>query len=455
MKKRKIGGRILSAVIASAMLLSSMTVFAADRPAKNTDTPTWGDVWAIQDYVSENIYNQVDSGELSFEYDPNDQAPYMEAGHKMVAVSLEKEYAEDCSEAYYNNPPSGADAETELTGDQFDNYSTLYDAGIAMVDNIVTATGEKYIEDISSDYEDFWDIYDAPLRAKIDAGQIVVVDIDGGEEAPDAATMDKGTYWVDSADMDAYDVAIAAQESTTNSWNWEGHDGGPDILRTEMENVISALNDAYSTFIGKLHEGTKETATPVESLKTVSKSSSSSKSSSKQEEEPAPALVNEVLYSTGTKKQSSLEGVYGQTFVAGTIFNDEQAKIKQAAGLTEEEIKSGVVIKYYICNSLNKKMNEKLSSVVTGQGYKVLGVMNCDLYKLEKGNITKIKTTGETLTVTIGVPENLRNDKYEFVVMCYDESGNLVTMQDLDTDKNTITVQANSFGYWAIGYKTK
>jgi len=454
MKKRKIGGRILSAVLASAMLLSSMTVFAADRPTKNTGTPTWGDVWAIQYYLEENIYAQDRSGELSFEDDPNAQAPYMEAGHKMVAVSLEKAYAEDCSEEYYNDP-GDADAETELTGDQYDNYSTLYDAGMAMVDNIVTATGTKYIDDISSGYNDFWDNYDAPLRAKVDAGQIVVVDINGGEEAPDAETMDKGTYWVDSADMDAYDVAIAAQEPTTNNWNWEGHDGGPDILRTEMESVISALNAAYNTFIGKLHEGTKETAAPVESLKEVKESSSSSKPSPKQEEKEVPVLVNEVLYSNGTRKRSSIEGVYGQTFAAGTIFIDEQMKIKQAAGLSEEEIKSGVVIKYYICNSLNKKMNEKLSSVVTGQGYKVLGVMNCDLYKLYKGEITKIRTTSEAITVTIGVPENMRNEKYEFVVMCYDEGGNLVTMPDLDTDKNTITVQANSFGYWAVGYKVK
>lgn len=460
MKKRKTGKRILSIIIAFVMLLSSMTVLAVERPSKNAGTPTWGDVWAIQEYVGEQIYSLTEEeggNELSFEDDPAGEAAYRKSGLKMVAVSLETAYAADCSERYFNNPPEDAEDSTELTGDQASNYSTLYDAGMAMVDGIVIATGTKYIDDIVSDYDGFWDNYDTPLRNRIDAGQIVVVDIANDEVAPDITTMDQGTYWVDLADMETYDNAVAAQESTQNSWEWEGHNGGPDILRTEMQGVISALTSAYNTLISKLHEGTKVTAVPAEDLKPAEnlKMVSKSSSSSKQEEETAPVLVNEVLFSTGTKKQSSIEGVYGQTFVAGTIFNDEQAKIRQAAGLSEEEIKGGVAIKYYICNSINKKINEKLSDVVTGQGYKVLGIMNCDLYKLNKGEIAKIKTTAEALTVTIGVPEKLRNEKYEFVVMCYDEGGNLVTMQDLDTDKNTITVQTNSFGQWAIGYKAK
>lgn len=455
MKNRKTGRRILSMIIALVMLFSSMTVLAAvTRPTKNQGTPTWGDVWAIQEYVGEQIYALTEdegSGELSFEDDPSGEAAYRESGHKMVAVSLEEAYAANCSERYFNNPPENAEDTTELTGDQASNYGTLYDAGMAMVDGIVTATGTKYIDDIVSDYEGFWDNYDGPLCAKYNAGQIITVDIANDEAAPDTAAMDQGTYWVDAADWDTYRNAVAAQESTQNAWSWNGHNGGPDIQRSEMQGVISALTSAYNTLISKLHEGTKVTAAPAEGLKTVSKSSSSSK----QEEEPAPVLVNEVLFSTGTKKQSSIEGVYGQTFAAGTIFNDEQAKIRQAAGLSEEEIKGGVVVKYYICNSINRKINEKLSGVVSGLGYKVLGVMNCDLYKLNKGEITKIKTTAEALTVTIGVPENLRSEKYEFVVICYDEGGNPVTMQDLDTDKNTITVQTNSFGQWAIGYKTK
>lgn len=130
-------------------------------------------------------------------------------------------------------------------------------------------------------------------------------------------------------------------------------------------------------------------------------------------------------------------------------------KIKQAAGLTKEEIQNGVVIKYYICNSLNKTMNEKMSQAVSAQGYRLLGVMKNDLYRLNKGDIRLIKTTSETLTVILGVPSHLKSDQYEFVIFCYDENGNLTTLKDTDTDKSTITVQAKSFGYWAIGYQKK
>lgn len=454
MKKRKIGGRILSAVIASAMLLSSMTVFAA-KPTLPENLTDDQDGWDALDVYDEGLWE----GE----------------NHVIETESL------DAIKKYFGSdvlliPADQYEAvETERNKGDSADFNALYNAYKALDSALVTGDGSYCVDNSLLENETAtWDEINL-IWKKVDNGSIIVVDTDNGEIPPDVSTLEKGTYWVTQSDLNQFDSDVATAENSVASYkegegdekDWKkfaitcgtGTDtyiyDVIDISNETYKNYVESLMNAYSTLLDALHEGTKETATPVESLKTVSKSSSSSKSSSKQEEEPAPALVNEVLYSTGAKKQSSIEGVYGQTFVAGTIFNDEQAKIKQAAALSEEEIKSGVVIKYYICNSLNKKMNEKLSSVVTGQGYKVLGVMNCDLYKLEKGNITKIKTTGEALTVTIGVPEKLRNDKYEFVVMCYDESGNLVTMQDLDTDKNTITVQANSFGYWAIGYKTK
>lgn len=452
MKKRKIGGRILSAVIASVMLFSSMTVFAAEAPSgidNLEDTPEgWEELGTYMQRLTDDPNVII--------YDANTPLStaqkYFENGVYIVPYSTLKS-----TETILENDPTWDEAKAAV--------KALYAAS-------VTADGTNCIsEELWERETTIWDKINE-IDDKIQSG--LISQIGQGEEEPDVSAMDRGTYWCTESEVDAFWNSVESAKGlvspymdnagteyetwktvTIYFYNGNENDEVNIVPSSAFENYVLGLENACKTLIGALHEGTKETATPVESLKTVSKSSSSSKSSSKQEEEPAPALVNEVLYSTGTKKQSSIEGVYGQTFVAGTIFNDEQAKIKQAAGLSEEEIKSGVVIKYYICNSLNKKMNEKLSSVVTGQGYKVLGVMNCDLYKLEKGNITKIKTTGEALTVTIGVPENLRNDKYEFVVMCYDESGNLVTMQDLDTDKNTITVQANSFGYWAIGYKTK
>lgn len=96
-----------------------------------------------------------------------------------------------------------------------------------------------------------------------------------------------------------------------------------------------------------------------------------------------------------------------------------------------------------------------MSQAVSVQGYRLLGIMNNDLYKLNKSGIHLIKTTSEPLTVMIGVPSYLRNGQYDFSIFCYDEYGNLIVMDDIDTDKATITVQAKSFGYWAVGYRNK
>lgn len=465
MKKNEIIGRLLSVAIASVMLFSSMTVFAAKPELPQDDEGDEDDGYAgwsrVEDYM-----NSLFEGENSIVIVLGDSSmdevkKHFENGK--VLVPADKLQA--VNEANESEDGTGEDI----------SWAEVYGAMKAMDESIGIGDGTCYIDDALWDRESTaWGKVEEINQLGED-NKIYVVDEETNDVPPNEDEMEQGTYWVLSSDAlnfydsveAAADIANVYRDDNGDFFNYMilcGENGEDtyevaDVPRDVFENYVSALESACNTFVGKLHEGTKGTGEPAESLKPVtseSASESASQSESQaQEEEPAPVLVNEVTYSTGSKKQSSLEGVYGRTFVAGTIFNDEQDRIKQAAGLSEEEIKSGVVIKYYICNSLNKTMNEKLSAAVTEQGYKVLGVMNCDLYKIYKGEITKIKTTGEALTVTIGVPENFRNDKYEFVVMCYDESGNLVIMQDLDTDKNTITVQADSFGCWAIGYKAK
>lgn len=455
MKKKKTVFRIFAVITAFMMLLSNITVIAAEKP-EQAASPTWQDVFDLMDYVGENFYDKKPAEWLEVD-DVSSELPYYPQGTLIASTNKEQAYA-----AFVENDGSFAeknhgDAETSLDGDAASNYADFYAAGIALVNCLKTATGTKYIDDIASTLDNFWTKNNDPFYAKVEADQIIIVSSE--DEAPDTASMEQGTYWILQSDFDTYDNAIETALTTTQGWEdsnlWTAHNGMPDIPRADMLKVINDVTSAYNTLLEKLHEGTKSSKEPVSNLAAADTSSASSGKGSQTEEPQTPVIVNEVTFSNGFKSQSTLEGVYGNTFVAGAIYNDDQTQIKQAVGLTEEEIKSGVVVKYYICNSLNKAMNEKLSQAVSAQGYRLLGVMKNDLYRLNKGDIRLIKTTSETLTVILGVPSHLKSDQYEFVIFCYDENGNLTTLKDTDTDKSTITVQAKSFGYWAIGYQIK
>lgn len=470
MKKKKTGSRICAALAASIIFLNSITVTAAESPEQAT-SPTWKDAFALMEYVGENCYKLEGSNwEWIDKDDVSSELPYYKEGMLLASAPKEKTYAAFVEE-------NGAFAETNhgeendtLQGDAASEYNAFYDAGVALVNSIKTATGTKYINDIVGTWDSFWSEKDEPLWKKVESGQIIVVAT--AADAPDTASMNPGTYWVLDADLTQYGNIVDDEDSVWKAWeendSWEAHNGGPDIDRSEMQNCISLVTSAYNTLLGSLHEGTKgsqvsrpePSLTPAAEEKTPAEGENPAEEnagalSSTVEESPAPAPANEVLFSNGAKSQSTLEGVYGNTFVSGAIYQDAQAKIKQAAGLTNEEIQAGTVIKYYICSSLNKEMNKKMSQDVAAQGYRLLGVMKNDLYRLNHGDIRSIKTTSETLTVVLGVPSHLKNGQYDFVIFCYDENGNLVTMKDTDTDNATITVQARNFGYWAVGYQNK
>lgn len=456
MKLQKMSRRLLAAGLMSVMLLSSTTVFAADKPDKKTSGQTWGDIFAIMAYVGEKTYDRYDAGELDYADDIEKDSHYVAPGTLLVSAPKEQTYCAyiEGGGVYAENQGEESDA---LTGDALSSYSNFYDAGMAFVDSVTTADGKYYTDDIIGTYDNFWTGKDGPFWAKVNSGQIISVASE--DEAPDVATMSRGTYWVLESDLDAYEAAIQSAIAVSDTWDakWEADNGRSLVERTEVQQCITKVTNAYNTILGKLHEGIKseeedddeDILTPVESGPV------SSSNGSRTEKESAPVIQNEVTFSNGAKVQSGLKGVYSSSFVAGCVYQGEPAQISQTVGLSEAEIKRGVVVKYYICNSLNKTMNATLSQAVSEQGYKVMGVMNNDLYILDNGSIRKIRTIGEALTVVLGIPENLRSEQYEFVIMCYDENGNLVTMQDVDTDKATITVKSMNFGYWAIGYRTK
>ncbi len=443
MKKKKICHRILAAVVASVMLLSSMTAFAA--PAKS-DNPTWEDVWNIQDYVYQNVDTLFEKDELWVVEDLEYDITHAPAGQRLLSEALWNQFME--YDAPFAEPePDEVDGEEEITGARKENYSAWYDAAVAVVDGITTATGEYYVdESLWQENESLWSYID-PIWRLDAAGKIIIVDTANGDTPPDETTMENDTYWVYKPDWTAFcTMNDAVNELCFNYFGTE--DAPKDPTADQVAEVNAALREMANFILGKLHGK----VTPPEP-EPVSTSRSSSRRTESSEPEEAPVLINQVVASDGTKSLPTIEGVYGKVCVAGAVFKDDKNKIKQSAGLTEEEVKNGVVIKSYVCDSLNKDMNKNLAGAAAEKGWKLLGVINNDLYKMDKGKISPVRKVSEPLTVLLGVPEKLRDSKYEFAVLCYDEGGNLVEMKDADADKATVTVSASDFGYWAIVYR--
>lgn len=158
------------------------------------------------------------NGKLEFvDGTPSAEAAYFQSGKKLADCNDEQAYA-SVWENYFEGMDSGVDENTQLTGDQSSHYSDLYNKGIAMCDNVVTATGEKYIGDLESSLDS--------INSRIgsigdldDAGKIIYVNPDAGDTPPDTAQMSKGTYWAYASDMDAFWQACDTQYAITDTWN--------------------------------------------------------------------------------------------------------------------------------------------------------------------------------------------------------------------------------------------
>lgn len=454
MKKKKICHRILAAVAALVMLLSSMTVFAA--PAKS-DNPTWEDVIAVREFIESDVYRHFENDELwtvNEDYDPIDMVKLtVPAGKLLISEAEWRHFDEETDVPFsWDNISQKIENDEEMPDELKAGYSAWYDEIMGIVEGMETATGEYYVDDALWQQNSYlWDQNITPMWDWPESGKLIIVDINGGETAPDENQMESGTWWVSGEVWDSYceriEMVNADKENEWYKYSEEIWLPTESQLVRENNLLQGALEFLLTNFHGKSEPE------PEPEVKPETKRKSSGKAQSAEPEEEEVVIVNQVVASDGTKSLPTIEGVYGKVCVAGAVFKDDKNKIKQSAGLTEEEVKNGVVIKSYVCDSLNKDMNQKLTGAASEKGWKLLGVINNDLYKMDKGKISPVRKVSEPLTVLLGVPEKIRDSKYEFAVLCYDEGGNLVEMKDADADKATVTVSASDFGYWAIVYR--
>ena len=92
-------------------------------------------------------------------------------------------------------------------------------------------------------------------------------------------------------------------------------------------------------------------------------------------------------------------------------------------------------------------------AVIAGANYTLGQYLNIDMLKFIDGQeVDKITKLSSPISVTIEVPENMRNANRAFVIVRIHE-GNADTLRDIDNDPNTITIMTDRFSTYAIAYR--
>ena len=121
--------------------------------------------------------------------------------------------------------------------------------------------------------------------------------------------------------------------------------------------------------------------------------------------------------------------------------------------MSQADIDAGTNVRFYVCNSSNKEAKAALTSAAAATGKSVAAYVNFDLYTIsKKGVVTAVKNASTPIELTIGLPKNVANTGKNVSIICIDKDGKAVVMDDIDTDPNTITINASVFGVYAIVY---
>lgn len=194
--------------------------------------------------------------------------------------------------------------------------------------------------------------------------------------------------------------------------------------------------------------------TPVSGNTPSEDSSGSSGSSNTGFADGAVSLAfNNTVIIGGKSVKSTVGGIFMATAVNGVAVTSPVASVNAAIGLSQADVDAGTNARFYICNSSNKEMKAALQSAAAATGKTVGAYINVDLYTItKKGTVTAIRNTEEPITMTFGLPGRIANAGNSVSVICIDQNGKSVVMEDTDTDPKTLTINTNVFGVYAIVY---
>ena len=156
-----------------------------------------------------------------------------------------------------------------------------------------------------------------------------------------------------------------------------------------------------------------------------------------------------VVSAGGASITSSVDGVYSAKAVGGVAVKSPLADVYNSVGAVQDPA-SKEKLTFYVCDNRDWEEQEIYSQAAQIVGKQLVSVIDMDLYHFTASGCQTVRTSSAPVEIVIALPKWSVDSSKAFSVWCVDPSGQLVQMEDTDTNPETITIQANCFGTYAI-----
>lgn len=156
-----------------------------------------------------------------------------------------------------------------------------------------------------------------------------------------------------------------------------------------------------------------------------------------------------VVSAGGASITSSVDGVYSAKAVGGVAVKSPLADVYNSVGAVQDPA-SKEKLTFYVCDNRDWEEQEIYSQAAQIVGKQLVSVIDMDLYHFTASGCQTVRTSSAPVEIVIALPKWSVDSGKAFSVWCVDPSGQLVQMEDTDTNPETITIQANCFGTYAI-----
>lgn len=380
----------------AVLFFSSIAASAEVKKPERADNPKWQDVWDIRDYVSDQVYNLSE-----FDFYQNDSDREEVSSHRKPGLPLFSVEKEVLYSSYDNfNAPGGIEPDTPIGDALKSKYDGLYDAGMALVNSKILASGTYYTDDLFPEWIELG-AKDGLLWDRIDNGSIQV--IEDGEAPPE------GVEWVYRNALNIYGSTIEAIFDRAKNW---GSEVARSDLQTAIDNLKKALDDLHNqgNFVLELSQSMPDTGIYV---------GNSGKNDT-------TATVYEMWKPT-TPDEIKRYACMGKEIIQITQASDNAYPVK--------------MINVMQGPKCFDSFEAVLGDYTIGRTY--------DIYPY--GN--KVYDAEQKVELTVKIPEAVYNANRKYKMICVTKDGKPIIYDDLDKNPETITIRTNTFYAYALIYK--
>ncbi|MDE6750980.1 MAG: hypothetical protein K2K21_18230 [Lachnospiraceae bacterium] len=162
--------------------------------------------------------------------------------------------------------------------------------------------------------------------------------------------------------------------------------------------------------------------------------------------EKATKAENARISVAGTEIKTSLSGVYAAETVRGAVVETPVADVKASLGLAEGQ--KPTIFIYDVDSKKSVNAMASINAAADAMGTDVVACLQIELGAKENGKWVKL--SDGSVALKAGLPKSA-DTSLTYYVICVQEGGTIIVLEDLDTDPDTVTFAVNAgLGAYAI-----